>query len=164
MNFEVANNIFEHTLDCETGVSTAINLGLLNLVNKELIEATSQLISNAIDMRERVWMTSDLHFLHANIIGYCNRPFYNVDDMTQAHMQLLQKVPADEFLVFVGDMVMGNNQAGVDLIKTIPARKILVAGNHDLTREGLCRYTRERTLFQAVVPFLYWTGPHEFPS
>ena len=46
----------------------------------------------------------------------------------------------------------------VDLIRTIPARKVLVVGNHDLTREGLSRYERERNLFEAIVPFLYWPG------
>lgn len=159
MNFDVARSIFEHTLDCEARVGTAINLGLLNLINREQIESTSQLVSETISSGERVWMTSDMHFLHANIIRYSNRPFYNVSDMTGAHLQLLQKVPADELLVFVGDMTMGNYQDGVDLIRTITARKILVAGNHDLTREGLCRYTRERNLFEAIVPFLFWTGP-----
>jgi calcineurin-like phosphoesterase family protein len=158
MNFETARRIFEHTLDCESRVSTAINLGMLNLIDKALIEATSQMVSHAIAAGKRVWLTSDLHFLHANIIGYSNRPFYNVSDMTGAHLRLLQKVPANELLIFVGDMAMGNFQEGVDLIQTIAARKILVVGNHDLTREGLCRYERERNLFEAIVPFLYWPG------
>jgi len=158
MNFDIARSIFEHTLDCESRVSTALNLGLLNLINKELIESTSQMVSESIAKGERVWMTSDMHFLHANIIRYSNRPFYNVSDMTGAHLQLLQKVPANELLIFVGDMTMGNYQDGVELIRTIPARKILVVGNHDMTREGLCRYVRERDLFEAVVPFLYWPG------
>ena len=96
MNFKTAKRIFEHTLDCESRVSTAINLGLLKLINMELIESTSQLVGETISSGNRVWMTSDLHFLHANIIRYSNRPFYNVGDMTGAHLQLLQKVPADD--------------------------------------------------------------------
>ena len=152
MNFDTARSIFEHTLDCETRVSTALNLGMLNLINKEQIEATSQLVSESIARGERVWMTSDMHFLHANIIRYSNRPFYNVSDMTGAHLQLLQKVPANELLVFVGDMTMGNYQDGIELIKSIPARKILAVGNHDMTRDGICRYVREKSLFEAVVP------------
>ena len=158
MNFKTAKRIFEHTLDCESRVSTAINLGLLKLINMELIESTSQLVGETISSGNRVWMTSDLHFLHANIIRYSNRPFYNVGDMTGAHLQLLQKVPADDLLIFVGDMAMGNYQDGVALIRSIPARKILVAGNHDLTREGHCRFCGEQDLFEAVVPFLYWPG------
>lgn len=159
MNFKTAQSIFEHTLDCETRVSTAIHLGLLNLVNQEVIESTSEAVSHAMAAGERVWMTSDLHFLHANIIRYSNRPFHNVSDMTGAHLRLLQKVPAHELLVFVGDMTLGNYQDGVDLIRSVPARKILVVGNHDLSREGLCRYARESNLFEAIVPFLYWRGP-----
>lgn len=157
MKFETVKSIFEHTLDCESRVSTAIHLGMLNLINKEQIEATSQLVSESIARGERVWMTSDLHFLHTNIIRHSNRPFYKVSDMTGAHLQLLQKVPANELLVFVGDMTLGNYQDGVDLIKLIPARKILVVGNHDMTREGLCRYVSEKDLFEVVVPFLFWT-------
>ena len=63
MNFETAKRIFEHTLDCESRVSTAINLGLLKLINMELIESTSQLVGETISSGNRVWMTSDLHFL-----------------------------------------------------------------------------------------------------
>ena len=159
MTFELARRIFEHTLDCETRISTAINLGLLGLIDKDFIEATSQMVSNAIAAGERVWMTSDLHFLHANIINYSRRPFYNVSDMTGAHLRLLQKVPANELLIFVGDMALGNYQDGVDLIKTIRARKLLIVGNHDMTRDGRCRYGRERGLFEAIVPFLHWMGP-----
>ena len=156
MNFEIARSIFEHSLDCETRVSTALNLGLLNLINKDLIESTSQMVSESIAKGERVWMTSDMHFLHANIIRYSNRPFYNVSDMTGAHIQLLQKVPANELLVFVGDMTMGSYQDGIDLIRTIPAKKILVVGNHDMTREGICRYVRGReTCLRPLFPFFF---------
>ncbi len=140
MNFEIARSIFEHSLDCETRVSTALNLGLLNLINKDLIELTSQWVSKSITSGERVWMTSDMHFLHANIIRYSNRPFYNVSDMTGAHIQLL----------------LGSYQDGIDLIRTIPAKKILVVGNHDMTREGICRYVRGReTCLRPLFPFFF---------
>ncbi len=132
---------------------------MLNLIDQDLIESTSATVSNAIASGERVWMTSDLHFLHTNIINHSNRPFYNVSDMTGAHLQLLQKVPATELLIFVGDMSMGNYQDGVDLIRTISARKILVVGNHDIARNGQCHYVRDKDIFEAIVPFLYWIGP-----
>ena len=35
-------------------------------------------------MREpKVFLIGDCHFQHANIIKYCNRPFKDVDDMTE---------------------------------------------------------------------------------
>lgn len=156
--FKAALGLFKHTLDAEKGVKTAINLGLLELIDQDLIEATSQTVSDALAAGERVWITSDLHFMHSNIIGYCDRPFFNVDSMTDALMATLQKVPKDELILYGGDMAMGNYQKTVELIRQLPGRKILIAGNHDLTRDGKCKLAREKDLFEAVVPFLTWLG------
>ena len=156
--FSTALKLFRHTLDAEKGVSTAINSGLIDLINQDLIEATSQTVSDALAAGERVWITSYLHFMHTNIIGYCDRPFFNVDSMTDALMATLQKVPKDELILFGGDMAMGNYQKAVELIRRLPGRKILIAGNHDLTRDGICKLALEIDLFEAVVPFLAWLG------
>ncbi|MDP2770542.1 MAG: metallophosphoesterase [Giesbergeria sp.] len=156
--FNMALGLFKHTLDAEKGVSKAINSGLTDLINQELIEATSQMVSDALAAGERVWITSDLHFMHSNIIGYCDRPFFNVDSMTDALMATLQKVPKDELILYGGDMAMGNYQKTVELIRQLPGRKILIAGNHDLTRDGKCKLALEKDLFEAVVPFLTWLG------
>ena len=156
--FKTALGLFKHTLDSEKGVSTAINSGLTDLINQDLVEATSQTVSDALAAGERVWITSDLHFMHTNIIGYCDRPFFNVDSMTDALMATLQKVPKDELIIFGGDMAMGNYQKTVELIRLLPGRKILVAGNHDLTRDGQSKLAFEKNLFEAVVPFLAWLG------
>lgn len=73
-----------------------------------------------------------------------------------------QKIRDEEWLVIVGDLAMGEHQLAMDWIRRIPGRKVLVLGNHDLTRSGECRYLEERTvdgqhpLFDAVLPFLAW--------
>lgn len=156
--FQTALKLFQHTLDSERHVSTAINLGLMALIDQELIETTSQHISDALTAGERVWITSDLHFLHANIIAYCDRPFFDVGSMTDTLIATLQKVPNDEFILFGGDMAMGNYEKSVELIRLLPGRKILIVGNHDLSRDGKCKLAREKNLFEAVVPFLAWQG------
>jgi calcineurin-like phosphoesterase family protein len=158
MSYEAALQIFKNTLSAEKRVSTAINLGLLNIVDRAAIEESSEWVVSALARGKRVWMTSDLHFGHANIIGYSDRPFHNLADMTSAHLRLLHKVPADELLIFVGDMAMGDNDHAVQLIRSLPGHKILVAGNHDLTRDGKSKFARERDLFDSVVPFLFWEG------
>lgn len=156
--YTTALKLFQHTLDTETRVSTAINLGLMALIDQDLIESTSQTISDALDAGERVWMTSDLHFLHTNIIGYCDRPFFDVGNMTNTLIATLQKVPDDELIIFGGDMAMGSYERSVELMRLLPGRKILVVGNHDLARDGKCKLAREKNLFEAVVPFLAWQG------
>jgi len=87
-----------------------------------------------------------------------DRPFFDVGSMTDALIATLQKVPNDELIIFGGDMAMGNYEKTVELIRLLPGRKILIAGNHDLTRDGKCKLAREENLFEAVVPFLAWLG------
>ena len=156
--YAVALRIFEKALDAEKRVSTAINLGLLKLVDQSAIEEASGSVTNELALGKRVWMTSDLHLGHANIVGYSERPFRDVNEMTEVHMRLLNKIPQDDLLIFVGDMALGNYESAVALIRSMPGRKVLVAGNHDLTRDGKCKLAREEGLFDAVVPFLFWQG------
>ncbi len=157
--FQTALKLFRYTLDAaESRVSPAINAGLMAMVNQDLIESTSQTVSDALDAGERVWMTADLHFLHTNIISYCDRPFFDVGHMTDTLIATLQKVPKNELIIFGGDMAMGNYESSVDLMRLLPGRKILVVGNHDLTRDGKCKLANEINLFEAVVPFLAWQG------
>lgn len=159
MSFDIAQKIFQQTIDAEKRVSTAINLGLMAMVDQDLIEQTSAMVSGAIASGQRVWMTSDLHFLHTNIINYSGRPFRDVDEMTNVHLRLLQKIPQDDLVIFVGDMALsGDYLRAVELMRMIPGRKILVAGNHDLLKTGVCKLAREKDLFEAVVPFLFWPG------
>jgi hypothetical protein len=60
--------------------------------------------------------------------------------------------------IFAGDMAMADCESAVTLIGSMPGRKVLVAGNHDLSKDGKCRLAREKDLFDAVMPFLFWLG------
>ena len=84
------------------------------------------------------WWTSDHHFGHANIIGYCARPFTDVDAMNKAMVDRHNDVvDADDEVWILGDLVMGqlivNLSANVWRLK---GRKILVPGNHDVCWRG----------------------------
>ena len=91
------------------------------------------------DDRVKVW--SDLHIGHANVIRYGNRPFrsvYEMDATLFANWQL--GVGDNETIVCVGDMWFGLDFES----KPVPQahQKILVVGNHDLTRGGSLRSTQ----------------------
>ena len=78
------------------------------------------------------WFISDLHFSHANIIAFCDRPFKDVDEMNRKIVSNINELVApDDELWILGDIAMGLLSSSLPIVKRIMARKILVAGNHD---------------------------------
>jgi calcineurin-like phosphoesterase family protein len=78
------------------------------------------------------WWTSDLHLGHANIIGYCARPFADVERMDDGLIDRWNErvSPGDEVWV-LGDFALGGLAEHLPLAKRLEGRKILVPGNHD---------------------------------
>ena len=161
MKLSDALDIFVRTLAAERS-RPHVHATMLALAQPDTIGAASALIQQALARGERVWMTADLHLCHANVMRYCNRPFGDATQMNEHLVSQIQKIGNDEWLVIVGDLAMGSHELAKEWIRRIPGRKVLVLGNHDLTRRGECRYLAERSLdgqhplFDAVVPFLAW--------
>lgn len=82
----------------------------------------------------RVWIWSDLHLFHKNIITYENRPFENPEQMNQFLYEQAQCVPPDDIVLMLGDISMGNFQPTLKWVKEIPGQKYLILGNHDVDR------------------------------
>jgi calcineurin-like phosphoesterase family protein len=79
-----------------------------------------------------VWYTADPHFGHANIIKYCNRPFYNVDHMNRELVRRWNERVAPEDTVFVlGDVALGKLAETLPVCRQLKGNKILIPGNHD---------------------------------
>lgn len=79
-----------------------------------------------------VWFTSDLHFGHANVIWYCNRPFVDVEAMNDALVDNWNRVvkPGDEVWV-VGDFAFAKPDAAAAIRKRLSGNVHLIRGNHD---------------------------------
>ena len=78
------------------------------------------------------WFTSDLHLGHANIIGYCDRPWPDVDAMDRGLVERWNATVSDDDEVWVlGDVAMGRVDESLRLIRELAGRKLLVPGNHD---------------------------------
>lgn len=79
----------------------------------------------------KTFFTADLHFKHANIIKYCNRPFDNIKSMdTYLIRNWNSRVSEDDLIYIIGDF--GFNGAG-DYIHKLNGDKIFIRGNHDRT-------------------------------
>lgn len=166
MNFDFhrALPLFRHTLLAPSprgsAVGTDIAAGMLKLAHEALVSSVSLEVSNALAAGRRVWITSDLHFNHARIIGFCDRPFKDTEAMNSGIRKLLMKVGEDDLLIIAGDLKMGE-EINPEALHGLPGRKILVVGNHDFTYGGKPRFrqmveTDRRPIFDHVVPFLFW--------
>jgi len=78
------------------------------------------------------FFTADLHFGHANIIGYCQRPFADVEEMNEALVhQWNEVVGADDEVWVLGDVAMGQLRHSLTYVAGLNGTKVLVPGNHD---------------------------------
>jgi calcineurin-like phosphoesterase family protein len=83
---------------------------------------------------DKIWFTSDPHFMHENIIKYTNRPFDNADNMNEVLIKNWNKVVGEDELVFcLGDFALGKEQDCLDILKRLNGHKVLIKGNHEKT-------------------------------
>ncbi len=83
----------------------------------------------------KVFLISDMHFGHRNIMKYENRPFDNVDDMDMAIINNWNQVVDKGDKIFIlGDVSFYNKDKTTDIIKMLNGYKMLILGNHDRDR------------------------------
>ena len=94
------------------------------------------------------YFTSDSHFGHRNIIGYCNRPFKSVEEMDEAMISKWNATVGMEDEVFhLGDFAMGKTAAPT-ILNRLNGRKHLIWGNHDSNQ------VRNLDLWESAQPYL----------
>lgn len=111
-----------------------------------------------------VFLTSDLHVNHLNIIKYCDRPFASIEEMDE-HMiaRWNETVGVDDIVYVLGDYAMGDRKKGLSYLLRMNGTKILINGNHDRlspVMKNSWKYQHEylfdedgNTLFSATMDF-----------
>lgn len=95
-----------------------------------------------------VWLTSDTHFSHANIINLgAGRPFKDI----QEHNEMIVKnwndrVMPNDTVYHLGDVALGPWPEGLGYVKRLLGYKILIPGNHDRISSIEKEKRRERFL------------------
>jgi calcineurin-like phosphoesterase family protein len=82
-------------------------------------------------VNSKLWLISDTHFGHDNIVKYQQRPKNH--EITMLDNWLL-RVKVDDFILHMGDVAMGgpSRQKGwLRVLNAMPGRKFLLLGNHD---------------------------------
>lgn len=79
-----------------------------------------------------IWFTSDLHFGHAAILRFADRPWWHVEEMNRGLIERWNYHVNDDDTVYVlGDFAMGDRSMNVTFAGKLAGHKYLVSGNHD---------------------------------
>lgn len=94
------------------------------------------------------FFTSDQHFGHKNIITYCDRPFADVDDMTEGLIARHNSVvgPDDE-VIMLGDFSFKSSILEL-VVPRLNGKKKLKCGNHDTPWVGHSKEKADRAKAQ----------------
>lgn len=90
------------------------------------------MVKYTIEDAKHIWVTSDTHFNHANIIKYCNRPFSSVEEMNETIIANWNKVVSQGDTVYhLGDFALGDKSLIPDILERLNGHINLIIGNHD---------------------------------
>ena len=110
-------------------------------------------------MMSRVWYTADTHFGHKRVSEY--RGFDSLESHDIAIAQKWKEQVSKHDTVYVlGDIAVSGHRYAIDIFNTLPGRKHLIMGNHDIIHpsheRGHSRAEWERWLsaFDTIQPFL----------
>lgn len=87
-----------------------------------------------INEEHNVWVTSDCHFGHLNILKYCpeTRPFETIEEHDQAIIDNWNSVVEDgDDVIVVGDFFMGPVDTIDRILPQLNGNITLIVGNHD---------------------------------
>lgn len=83
-------------------------------------------------MSEHIWITSDTHLGHTNIIKYCARPYDSAEQMNKDIIQKWNSVVSPQDLVYhLGDFGFGSKADVTQWQHMLHGRIKLIKGNHD---------------------------------
>lgn len=87
----------------------------------------------------KIWFTADPHLFHKNIIGICNRPYNDVNEMWEDFKNKWNsKVKDDDYVFILGDFIWNSSKEKVERIcKQLKGNKIIILGNHDKEKSYL---------------------------
>ncbi len=103
--------------------------------------------------RKRVFVISDLHLDHTNIISYCNRPFQSTEEMNRSIIKKWNEtVRQDDVVYFLGDMSFGRESRKIDYwAGKLNGNITFIKGSHDRSKK-----------IKFLDSFVLWHGDNKF--
>jgi len=97
------------------------------------VEPSNPLYISSNPEKNKIWLISDTHFDHANIIKYCARPFADVKEMNKVLVKNWNSTVKDNDTVyFLGDISFGkHSRSSYYWIGKLKGRITYIRGNHE---------------------------------
>jgi len=103
-----------------------------------------------------IWVTSDSHFNHENIIKYCGRPFDNALQMNECMVEKWNATVKPQDKVYhLGDVYMGggfDRDYTSSLLRSLTGKKRLILGNHDNGKDQLLQNNFQKISIWRMFP------------
>jgi len=121
-------------------------------------------IINAINGHStQVWVWSDQHFGHNNILTYSNRPFPNLDLMHECMvLNHNDYVAPDDISIWVGDVAFLKDDDANEILDQCNGYKILIVGNHDIYKKKVKNLNFDETHILKYVNVRYGVRDLQF--
>lgn len=125
----------------------------LILANEHMGQYSFITLEYNINEINNVWLSSDLHFFHRNVISYCNRPFADVEEMNWKLINIFNElVQPDQDLILLGDLCFGGKQRWASTVARLNGKKKMIKGNHDgINATPLREFGIESALYGCII-------------
>lgn len=82
---------------------------------------------------QNIWFTSDMHISHKNVIRFCDRPFADINEMSEKLIENWNECVKDDDIVFVlGDTFWFNDSHKIKkVLEQLNGIIYIIPGNHD---------------------------------
>lgn len=79
-----------------------------------------------------LYLISDTHFDHGNIIKYCDRPFSSASEMdSKIRSNWNERVTYNDTVLFGGDLAMARSEVAIEYAEDLRGQLLALDGNHD---------------------------------
>lgn len=104
---------------------------------------------------ENLFITSDEHYNHFNIIKMCNRPYYSVDEMNEALINNHNCIVGDDDItIHLGDFIWKGLKFD-DIVYQLNGYHIFIKGNHDHAYPSPRKDAKYEILENQILEFKY---------
>lgn len=99
-----------------------------------------------------IWLISDTHFNHSNIIKYCNRPYQSASEMDWGMVEKWNSVvKPNDHVYHLGDVYMKASKGYIEnILSNLNGKKRLILGNHDNGQDQILHRHFEKIMMWRV--------------